>query len=46
MNNKSTISSKAIHKKKIREMRLKKLEQRLKSNIVKRKKNKLKDSDG
>ena len=38
MNNKNNISSKAMHKKKIREMRLKKLEQRLKSNIIKRKK--------
>ena len=42
MNNKNNIASKTVHKKKIREMRLKKLEQRLKSNIIKRKNNKIK----
>ena len=42
MNNKNNIASKTVHKKKIREIRLKKLEQRLKSNIIKRKNNKIK----
>ena len=42
MNNKNNIASKTVHKKKLREMRIKKLEQRLKSNIIKRKNNKIK----
>ena len=42
MNNKNNIASKTVYKKKIREIRLKKLEQRLKSNIIKRKNNKIK----
>ena len=42
MNNKNNIASKTVHKKKLREMRIKKLEQRLKSNIIKRKNNKTK----
>ncbi len=36
---KKSYSSKSLHKKKLRDMRLKKLEEKLKSNIVKRKKN-------
>ena len=46
MNKKKNFSTKTLHKKKLREMRLKKLEQKLKSNINKRKKNILKDHDG
>ena len=46
MNKKKNISIKTLHKQKLREMRLKKLEQKLKSNIYKRKKNVLKDYDG
>ena len=43
---KNIISSKTIHKQKLREMRLKKLNQKLKSNIFKRKKNKFKEVNG
>ena len=46
MNKKKNISTKTLHKQKLREMRLKKLEQKLKTNIYKRKKNILKDRDG
>ena len=46
MKKKQNISKKTLHKQKLRELRLKKLEQRLKSNIFKRKKNILKDHDG
>ena len=46
MNIKKNISTKTMHKKKLREMRLKKLEQKLKSNIYKRKKSLLKDRNG
>jgi len=46
MNKKTLISTRSIHKKKLRELRIKKLAQRLKSNIIKRKKNKLRDSNG
>ena len=46
MNKKKNISTKTLYKQKLREMRLKKLEQKLKSNIYKRKKNILKDRDG
>ena len=42
MNAKNKISAKTIHKKKLREIRLKNLEEKLKSNIIKRKKTKLK----
>ena len=38
MNNKSVISTKSLHKKRLRDLRLKKLEQKMKSNILKRKK--------
>ena len=37
MKKKKKISTKSIHKQKLREFRLKRLEQRLKLNIVKRK---------
>ena len=43
---KNIISSKTIHKQKLREIRLKKLKQKLKSNIAKRKKNKIKEVNG
>ena len=46
MNIKKNILTKAMHKQKLREMRLKKLEQKLKSNIYKRKKTILKDRNG
>ena len=46
MNKNKNISRKTIHKQNLRDLRLKKLEQRLKSNIVKRKKNILKDRNG
>ena len=46
MNKKNNISTKTLHKQKLREFRLKKLEQKLKSNIVKRKKIKSKDING
>jgi hypothetical protein len=46
MNKKKNISTKTLRKQKLREMRLKKLEQKLKDNIYKRKKNILKDRDG
>ena len=46
MNNKKKISTKTLHKQKLRELKLKILEQRLKSNIYKRKKNMIKDCDG
>tara|TARA_B100001123_G_C15099107_1_gene942813 strand:- start:203 stop:352 length:150 start_codon:yes stop_codon:yes gene_type:complete len=36
---KTTISTKSLHKKKIRDFRIKKLEKRMKFNIIKRKKN-------
>ena len=39
-------SAKSLHKKKIREIRLKNLEQRLKSNITKRKKNLVNKKNG
>ena len=40
------ISTKTLHKNSIRALRLKKLEQKLKSNVIKRKKNILKNSNG
>ena len=43
---KNIISTKTIHKQKLRDIRLKKLDQKLKSNIVKRKKNKIKEING
>ena len=46
MNEKKNISRKTSHKMRLRELRLKKLEQRLKSNLKKRKKNILKDRNG
>ena len=46
MNKKKDISTKTLHKQKLREMRLKKLEKKLKSNIYKRKKNILKNRYG
>ena len=46
MKKKNNNSTKALHKQKLRKLRLKRLEQRLKSNIVKRKKNILKGRDG
>ena len=46
MNKKNNILTKKLHKKKLREMRLKKLEKRLKSNIMKRKKINFKDNNG
>ena len=46
MNKKNKISTKTLHKQKLRQLRLKKLEQRLKSNIARRKKNLLKDRNG
>ena len=46
MNKKKNFSTKTLHKQKLREMRLKKLEQSLKSNIFKRKKNILKNYNG
>ena len=46
MNKKKNISTKTLHKQQLREMRLKKLEQKLKSNIYKRKKSLLKDRNG
>ena len=42
MNKQKNISSRVIHKQKLREKRLKNLADRLKSNIAKRKKNKKK----
>mgnify|MGYP001406028337 CR=1 FL=1 len=42
MNNKKTHSSRSLHKKKLKEKRLKELSDRLKSNIAKRKKAKIK----
>ena len=38
MNKKNTISTKSFHKKRLKELRLKKLEQKMKLNILKRKK--------
>ena len=38
MNKKTIISTKSLHKKKLKELRLIKLEQKMKSNILKRKK--------
>ena len=46
MNKKKNISTKTLHKQKLRELKLIKLEKRLKSNLYKRKKNILKDRDG
>ena len=46
MNKENNILTKTLHKKKLRELRLKKLEKGLKSNIIKRKKYKLKNSNG
>jgi len=48
MSNKTIISSKSLHKKRLRELRLKKLEQKMKLNILKRKKisNKVSIKDG
>ena len=46
MNKKTQISKKSLHKQKLRELRLKKLEKKLKSNIYKRKKNTLSYSNG
>jgi len=38
MNKKNIISTKSLHKKRLKELRIKKLEQKMKSNIFKRKK--------
>ena len=38
MNKKNIITTKALHKKRLKELRLKNLEQKMKSNILKRKK--------
>jgi len=38
MNKKTTISTKSFHKKRLKELRVKKLEQKMKLNILKRKK--------
>ena len=38
MNKKTTNSTKSFHKKRLKELRLKKLEQKMKLNILKRKK--------
>ena len=46
MKKRKNISAKTLHKQKLRELRLKKLEMQLKSNITKRKKNILKDGNG
>ena len=46
MNKNKNVSTKTLHKKRLRELRIKKLEQNLKSNIHKRKKNILKDRNG
>ena len=46
MNNKENISNKVLQKQKLREIRLKKLADNLKSNIIKRKKNILKKKNG
>lgn len=43
MKKKDNISTKTLHKERLREIKLKKLELRLKSNLIKRKKNKLKN---
>ena len=45
MSKKKNISTKTLHKQRLRELRLKKLEKSLRSNIFKRKKV-MKDSDG
>ena len=44
MNKKANISTKTLHKKHLRELRIKKLEQKMKLNILKRKK--ISDKDG
>ena len=44
MNKKNIISTKSLHKKKLKELRLKKLERKMKLNILKRKK--ISDKDG
>jgi len=38
MNKKTTISTKSLHKKRLKELRLNKLDQKMKLNILKRKK--------
>ena len=43
MNNKTKISTKTLHKKYLKELRIKKLEQKMKLNILKRKKISSKD---
>tara|TARA_B110001454_G_scaffold130846_1_gene121902 strand:+ start:254 stop:388 length:135 start_codon:yes stop_codon:yes gene_type:complete len=43
MNKKTNISSKTLHKKHLKELRIKKLEQKMKLNILKRKKINKKD---
>jgi hypothetical protein len=43
MNKKNIISTKSLHKKRLKEIRLKKLEQKMRLNILKRKKISSKD---
>tara|TARA_B100001013_G_C24528454_1_gene409791 strand:- start:18 stop:158 length:141 start_codon:yes stop_codon:yes gene_type:complete len=46
MNNKEKISNKSLHKQKLREKKLKDLAIKLRSNILKRKQNKLNNQNG